>query len=83
MDNTKKTLDKVNRVYDIINFIKDNINDIDDVVKEVKKVCGDKLTIKPYHEKAYILTYMNNNIAYEIICGSTYSPYPNLKCFVL
>lgn len=83
MKNTELTLNKVTNVYDIINFIKGNVNDIDKVVAEVKRVCGDNLIVKPYHEKAYILTYTHDGIAHEIICGSHYSPYPNVKCFVL
>ena len=84
MKNNRTELTEVNNVYDIINFIKGNTNDIDTVIKEVKRVCSDNILVKPYHEKAYILTFISKDgLKHEIICGNTYNPYPNKRCYVL
>ena len=88
METQKRTLNEVNNVYDIINFIKGNTSNIEDVIEEIKKVCGNKLSVK-YRKKSksyinYTLVYTDNSgISHEILCGSHYSPYPNIECYVL
>ena len=89
MKNTKLTLNEVTNVYDIINFIKGNTNNIYEVLEEIKRVCSDKVIVKPYHNEKndtktiFFLTYTNDGVSHEIICGSHYNPYPNVECYVL